>query len=298
MAMNTVNVMIAGHEVAVPQGGYFDRYRMNPDLDEVARDPAVSSVEFFRKRPKCEAVARFGPTWTPNFYYRTSSIQLLLLAPLARLQTELPRPLRVLRILPGFGLVALSVYRYDVCDNDPYNEAAIAIVVRRPARENSQVLELIQSLRQRTNYAYVLALPVTTEVAWIRGVEGYGLPKWVTKIDLEIGDSIEARVFNTDGGSDLVIRAPRPRSWAAAQSPRVSTIKLLSTIDGLWHETLTESSSISRAQSILPQGVHISRGAGPLNALLEKLEVSKIIRLEVIQEGQIALHLPEPRQGM
>jgi len=291
--MKTVKLTIGGQEIDVPEGGYFDRYRMNPNLDEIARNPSVSSVEFFRQRPKSEAMARFGRTWTPNFYYRTSTIQLLLLAPLARLQAELPLPLQALRVLPGFGLVALNVYRYDVCDNDPYNEAAIAVVVRRPGREGSHALELIQSLRQKINFAHVLALPVTTEIARVRGVEGYGLPKWLTRIDLEIGDTVEGRVFNADGGSDLVIRVPMPKMQTPSLPLQVSTLKLLSTIDGVWHESLTESHSLSWGQSILPRGIHLSRGSGPLSSLLEKLAVSKVLRLEVIREGQIALHLPE-----
>ena len=39
-------------KVKVPKGGYYDRFRMNPDLDIVAQDPAVSNIDFFRKTPK------------------------------------------------------------------------------------------------------------------------------------------------------------------------------------------------------------------------------------------------------
>ena len=292
--VKTVNVTLGGREIAVPAGGYFDRYRMNPNLDEVARDPAVSSLEFFRQHPKREAVARFGPTWTPNFYYRVSTIQLLLLAPLARLQAALPSPLQALRVMPRRGLVALNIYRYDVCDNDPYNEAAIAIVVRRPGCKASNAVEMLQSLRLKTNFAHVLALPVTTEIARVRGVEGYGLPKWMTGIELDIGNMVEGRVGNVDGTPDLVVRAPLPKMRPASQPPQVSTLKLVNTIDGAWHETLTQSHSLSSGQTLLPRGVQVVRGSGPMSTLLGQLEASIVIRLEVIREGQIALHLPEP----
>ncbi|QND98826.1 hypothetical protein SY91_06288 [Burkholderia cenocepacia] len=34
------------HTVDVPEGGYYDRFRMNPDLDAVARDPAAGTSIF------------------------------------------------------------------------------------------------------------------------------------------------------------------------------------------------------------------------------------------------------------
>jgi hypothetical protein len=42
----------------------------------------------------------------------------------------------------------------------------------------------------RSFFAHVLALPVTTEIARVRGVYGYQLPKWLTGIDLSIGADV------------------------------------------------------------------------------------------------------------
>lgn len=54
---------------------------MNTDLDEVAQDPRVGSVDFFRRMPKTRVDSRIGPTLTPNFYYRISTARLTMLAP-------------------------------------------------------------------------------------------------------------------------------------------------------------------------------------------------------------------------
>jgi hypothetical protein len=49
----TAQVKFGDQIVDVPKDGYYDRYRMNPNLDEVARDPAAGpEIEFFRKIPK------------------------------------------------------------------------------------------------------------------------------------------------------------------------------------------------------------------------------------------------------
>lgn len=121
MDQGFTEVEFGGHKVLVPSGGYYDRFRMNPDLDEVARDPAAGNIDFFRRIPKSMVATRIGSAWSPNFYYRSSSVQLLFLAPLARLRAALPMPLEPLRPLPGHGLVALTFFSYHVCDNDPYN---------------------------------------------------------------------------------------------------------------------------------------------------------------------------------
>nr|WP_211234561.1 hypothetical protein [Solimonas soli] len=54
-------VDFGGHTVEVPTGGYYDRFRMNPDLDEVARDPAAGNIDYFRRMPKQKVVTRAGP---------------------------------------------------------------------------------------------------------------------------------------------------------------------------------------------------------------------------------------------
>lgn len=112
MADLMTEVEFAGRKVAVPVGGYYDRFRSNPDLDEVGRAPEAGNIDFFRRIPKQKVETRIGPAWTPNFYYRSSSIQLLYLAPLNRLRAMLPEPLEPLSPLPGFGLVALTIFAY------------------------------------------------------------------------------------------------------------------------------------------------------------------------------------------
>lgn len=178
-------VDFGGQKVMVPKGGYYDRFRSNPDLDEVARDPAAGNIDFFRRIPKVMISSRIGPTWAPNFYYRASNVQALMLAPVKKIRAMLlPGQLEPLRALPGYGLVALTFFSYAVCDNDPYNEVSVAIVIRRPVARGPHALELLGSMRRQSFFAHVLALPVDTEIARVRGVHGYQLPKWLADIKL------------------------------------------------------------------------------------------------------------------
>lgn len=283
--------------VEVIEGGYYDRYRMNPDLNEVAKDPAAGNIDYFRRIPKQMVASRVGQTWAPNFYYRTSSIQLLFLAPIDRLRATLPVPLEPLRALPGQGLVALTFFSYSVCDNDPYDEVSVAIVIRRPGARGSHALELLDAMRRRSFVAHVLALPVSTEIARVRGVHGYQLPKWRTGIEVKIGSEVSASIQGPDGKADLVLQAPLPALEIATPQSRLGTATMVHQVDGRWHQTRVQSNTLAYAQKLLPGNVRLARNGGPLSQLLDGLGASRILRLDVVKDAQIVLHLPSPLES-
>ncbi|QBR02264.1 acetoacetate decarboxylase [Paraburkholderia pallida] len=282
------------HTVEVPEGGYYDRFRMNPNLDEVARDPRAGNIDYFRRIPKQLLDSRVGPTWAPNFYYRTSNIQLLFLAPLSRLRAMLPTPLEPLRAFPGFGLVALNFFSYAVCDNDPYDEVSIAVVIRRPGARGSHALELRDSMRRRSFHAHVLALPVSTEIARVRGVYGYQLPKWRAEIDVSIGADVRARIAGPGGAPDLSLSAPLPALRNVVPQSHMGTTTMVNKVDGQWHQATVQTNTLSFAQRLFPRNVTVSRNGGPLSKLLDGLGASTIVRLDVVKDAQIVLNLPTP----
>lgn len=280
------------HKVEVPAGGYYDRYRMNPDLDEVARDPAAGNIDFFRRIPKRLVASTVGPTWAPNFYYRSSHVQLLFLAPADRLRAMLPMPLEPLRAYPGRGLVALTFFSYAVCDNDPYDEVSVAVVIRRPGARGPHARELLDSMRRRSFHAYVLALPVTTEIARVRGLYGYQLPKWRTEIGVSIGADVKASIAGPGGKVDLTLRAPLPVLRDVPSQSHMATATMVNQIDGEWHQTRVQTNMLSFAQRLFPRDVRLSRHGGPLSQLLDGLGASTVLRMDVVKDAQVVLNMP------
>ncbi|KAF1024625.1 MAG: hypothetical protein GAK29_02473 [Acinetobacter bereziniae] len=282
-------------KVKVPLGGYNDRFRMNPDLDQVAQDPNVGNIDFFRKIPKKQIESRVGLVWAPNFYYRCSSVQILMLAPLKQLKHKLPTALEPLQAFPGYGLVALTFFHYDVCDNDPYNEVSVAIVVRQPDAHGPHSLELIRAIRQRNFFAHVLALPVDTEIARVRGVYGYQLPKWLTEINVNINAAtVSANLTDTTGQLDLSLMANTPPLKQVKSESKLGKTTMLHQVDQQWHQTLVLSNPLSFAQQLFPKHVKLIRHGGPLSQLLDELGASTILRLDVVEDAQVVLHLPVP----
>ncbi|MBY8864340.1 acetoacetate decarboxylase family protein [Streptomyces sennicomposti] len=292
---DTVKVDLGGRSVAVPKGGLYDRYRMATDLDEVARDPRVSSVDFFRKLPKTKVDSPIGPTLTPNFYYRISTARLTTLAPSRAIRSRLPRELAPLEVAPGLGLISAMFFRYDVCDIDFYTEAAIGIAVK-PARHGKLgFFDLVAALKNDHLDTYVLSLPVSTEIAQVRGHDGYGFPKWVTELDVDIdAHRTSARVANATGGTDLALSVATPAQTVYPSGERVSALTSYTTVDGAWHSTLNQTNVLSAGTALLPRDVRLQVGEGRMADDLRSLKPIRQIQLDVMTEGQAALHMPVP----
>lgn len=291
----TVEVELGGRAIEVPKDGLYDRYRMNTDLDEAARDPRVGSVDFFRRLPKTEVQSRIGPTLTPNFYYRISNARLTMLARSRAIRSRLPEELAPLEVAPGIGVVSVMFFRYDVCDIDFYTEAAVGVAVRPARHGRLGFVDLLAALDDDHIHSYVLSLPVSTEIAQVRGHDGYGFPKWVTDLDVDIDAArTTAHVTNDDGGVDLALSVATPRQKAYRTGEHVSTLTSYTSIDGAWHSTLSQTNTLSAGTALFPRGLDLKVGQGRMADDLRSLEPITTVRLDVMTEGQLALHMPVP----
>ena len=293
-ATEFVTVEFGTHKVQVPKNGFYDRFHSKPDLEQVAKDSRITNVDFFRKNPKQLVDTRVGKVWSPNYYYQSSQVQLLMLAPLDKLKAKLPTKVEALSPILGYGLVSLTFYAYDICDNDPYDEVSVAVVVRRPNAKGTNMGELISSIRQHEFYGYVLALPVDTEIARVRGVYGYNLPKWLTAIDLNIDDHIQANLYDTQGNIDVSLTAPTPKLKTVKNESHQEKKNMLNQVDGIWYKSSVQANNLIIAQKMFPKHVELKRNGGPVSQLLDQLGAKKILRMDVIRDAQLALHMPTP----
>jgi hypothetical protein len=291
----TVEVDLGGRTVTVPKGGLYNRYRMNTDLDEVARDPRVSSVDFFRRLPKIRVDSAIGATLTPNFYYRMSSVRLTMLAHSRTIRSRLPRELAPLEIASGLGLISVMFFRYDVCDIDFYTEAAVGIAVEPARHGRLGFFDLVTSLKNDHLHSYVLSLPVNTDIAQVRGHDGYGFPKWVTEIEVDIDTNrTTARVANDAGETDLALSVATPAQTRYPSGERVSTLTSYTSINGAWHSTLSQTNVLSAGSARLPRNLDLQIGQGRMADDLRSLKPIRTVQLNVTTEGQLALHMPVP----
>jgi hypothetical protein len=191
----------------------------------------------------------------PIFYYDGSAITALFAARLGALRGLLPDPRFVpARLAPGLGVIGVTAFEYRDTDIGPYNELAISVLLNHPPHlANLPGRALGRALRQRQVHAYVHHLPVTTEVARVGGIDFYGYPKFIAKIDFSEGDGWVTCRLAEGAAHILTLRGRR------IATPRSEEMQAFS---HLWMDRQPQSSEFKLSAAEL--GMTSRRGAATL----------------------------------
>ena len=299
---HAATVDIAGHSVPVEAGGLYHRFHSNPPMSVIADEAPDIDLSWFRGLKKTKVDMGFE-SYSPNFYYRNTRVTAVFTADLDRLRELMPaqvlEQVQPLQIWPGRGLVAFTAYAYHYCDNDSYNEIALSIVTNRPGNANLGPISLVGQSLSKDFWGYVLKLPVNTELARVRGVVGYNLPKWLTPIDYrETDKSLVFEIADGDTGK-LDVTFEVEKLADASTEPELVTNSFTNIgHDGELAFGYAVSRQMRHAASSDGQKVSLALGAGSLSTYIESLKLGKMIRYEYVPDFQSALYAPKPLAQM
>lgn len=288
-----MNINVGGHEVPVVAGGLYDRFRSNPPLTVIAAERPEVDLDWFKKLKK-EKVDIGFESYSPNFYYQNSKITAVYTADINRLRELMPEAVRnevqPLQVWPGRGVVALTAYSYKYCDNDSYNEISLSIVTSKPGKSSFGPLTLMSQSSSGDFWGYVLKLPVNTELARVRGVVGYNLPKWLTRIDYrETETTIEVTV--ADGDTDIVFEGKKLGDVSRKPELVKSSFTNLDR-GGRLSYGYAVSRQTSYASSTSVDAVELKLGDGSFSNFIKSLKLGKMMKYEYVPEFQSALYAP------
>ncbi len=152
--------------------------------------------------------ARIG---LPVRYYDWSAMMAHFPAPTAALRRLLPTDrLKPAELVPGTGVVSMAAMEYrGIADVEPYNEFGIMVpVIYEPSR-NVPGLPLLFPDRFEHFGLYVHHLPVTTQEAYVFGVEVWGYPKCLAEIVFEETDRARLCRLRADGQAIATLEVAR-----------------------------------------------------------------------------------------
>lgn len=297
---NEAVVDIAGHKVPVVAGGLYDRYRSNPPLSVIAKEAPDVDLSWFKQLKK-EKVDIGFESYSPNFYYKTSRVTAIYTADIDRLRELIPAEVmkvtQPIQVWPGRGVVAVTAYTYHYCDNDSYNEVAISIVTNKPGSWNLGPITLLRQSLSKDFWGYVLKLPVDTELARVRGVVGYNLPKWLTPITMKDGtDSVVYEIKNEKTGEmDLTIETKKLNKVSSGEEMVTSNFTNTDQAGKLTHGYAI-SRHLAHGSSSDGDLVALKLGNGALSNLIRSLNFGKMLKYEYVPNFQSALYAPKPLQ--
>ncbi len=293
---------IAGHEVPVVKGGLYDRFHSNPPLSVIREEAPHVDLSWFEGMQKTKVNAGFD-TYSPNFYYENSRITAVYTADLDRLKALMPAEIlervQPLQVWPGRGLVALTAYAYHYCDNDSYNEIALSIITTKPGHSSWGPLTLMGQAMSKDYWGYVLKLPVDTELARVRGVVGYNLPKWLTPINYsQTETAIQFEIFDSQTGkTDLVIKGDKLEALSTSEEFVTNSFTNLNS-----QGELISGYAVSRQRSygstMDDDAFQLTLTDGSLSEYIRALKLGEMLKYEYVPDFQSALYTPTVLQPL
>ena len=293
---NQTIINLGGHQVPVLKGGLYDRFRSNPPLSVVEKEAPEIDLSWFKTIQKQKKEVGFT-TYSPNFYYSNSSITAIYTADMTMLKKLIPAEVRdivkPISITPGRGLVAITAYAYHYCDNDSYNELSISIVTTKPNSTNWGVFSLMKELKNKNLWGYVLKLPVDTELARVRGVVGYNLPKWLIPMKYsDQGEMMKFDFYDESGKMDFSMGGKK-LDIGDVQPDIVRSNFINKDRNGQLTHGYTDVRAIKKASSKKKEDVQLNLTDGPLSMFIKSLDLGKLMRYDYQPEFQAALYTPE-----
>ncbi|WP_062469543.1 hypothetical protein [Variovorax boronicumulans] len=294
----STTINIAGHVVPLVKGGLYDRYRSNPPLSVIASEAPEVDLSWFQQLKK-ERVDIGFESYSPNFYYQNSRVTAIFTADLDTLRGLMPakvlEQVQPLQVWPGRGLVALTAYSYRYCDNDSYNEIGLSVVTNKPGATSFGPLTLLGQSMSNDFWGYVLKLPVNTELARVRGVVGYNLPKWLTDITYkETETSVVVEIFDSETRKvDVTLET---KKLGDASSKETLVTNSFTNVDpkGQLTTGYSVSRQLSHASSSSSDSVKLTLTEGSLSTYIKALKLGKLVKYEYVPEFQGALYSPKP----
>ena len=222
--------------------------------------------DFFEGVTQQEAIIAGKKGKIPIFYYDARSIVAALPASARKLRSLLPDVYEPATIIPGVGLVAISAFNYRNTDIEPYNELAIAIIIKQPSAGG-----VLSQLRRGIFHTYIHYLPVDTEIALRGGVDYYNFPKFIAEFDwVETENELSCRL-SEKGSHILTITGKK----IPAKRSRILRYFTYLYMDRQPQWTEFRVNAVEFASSWNSRNVKVELGDHPISRELEDVLISK-----------------------
>lgn len=162
---------------------------------------------FFSGVRQQEVAFRHYTAPAPLFYRDVHMMAAVFTADLGQARSLLPTERHhPLRVRPGRAVIGLHCFEYRHSDIGPYNEVSLSIGVEYGRTAMPGPAKLLQAVLTGDYHAYVVQLPVTTELALVGGVDIFNFPKYLADITFEETSSERSCSLRDRETGQLILR--------------------------------------------------------------------------------------------
>jgi hypothetical protein len=206
----------------------------------------------------------------------------------------------VLQILPGKALIGIHCMEYLDSDVGPYNEVSISIGIA-PKQTLFSPVNILKSALTQNFHAYIVQLPVTTEVAYFGGVDYFNYPKFVAGIDFEERDGCRICTLSEPDSGKMIMtfegkKISTKKTDPAKKSSQIMTLNSYPVMNGGTMHACMCVNMIEKAESFLSADGKLLLGEGGFAGMLKKLNPGRQINYLYAPKCESVMYLPEPTE--
>ncbi|MCL4233388.1 MAG: acetoacetate decarboxylase family protein [Deltaproteobacteria bacterium] len=237
----------------------------------------------------------------PLFFRDMRMVAAVFTADLGRVRALMPDArYDPLAILPGRALLAIHAMQYRDTDVGPYDEVSVSVGVTMGRAARIGAFAAVAALRANNYHAHIVRLPVTTDAALHGGIDVFGYPKVMARIDFATAAGRRRCVWRepASGETILTLDVPALPTRRVAQDRRdalaVMDLHSYPVKDGRTLHAHMRVNRIEFAERLLPGSVTVEPGSGDAAAWLRELGIGRCVHVLDAPRCEAILFRPEP----
>jgi hypothetical protein len=239
---------------------------------------------------------------SPMFIRSGSMLGAMFLAPIKPLRAMLPNALFApYEVFKGHGIIAIHCMEYKDTDIGPYNEVALAIATHYSSPQKPGLIRAAAGSLFRTWHAFIVDLPVSTQIAVHGGVDFFNYPKYLA--DITFRETARQRICTVrcPDTMDLIIefegrKISSPLSAVKNVLPnRITDMSFFTypVIDGVVKRARTHIRPLKECSTFLMPDAAVHVGHSPRAAAYQKARPGKLLQYQYVPEFEAVLYAPE-----
>lgn len=228
---------------------------------------------------------------SPMFFRKLNMMAGVFTADYSYCRSIVPKAIsHILQFTPGRALVAIHCMEYIHSDVGPYNEISISVGIN-PSKYFSTAA-ILKAMLTNTYHAYIVNLPVTTEVAYFGGIDYFNFPKSIANIQFSEDKDIRTCILNNKDSGAFIFSFTGKKLIDNRKSHHKLILNSYPIInEKLMHSRIVVNRIKCSERFLLPHA-RLTYGIGDISEQLKNMKLGMLLQYLYAPQCESILYLP------